>query len=133
MSEQFPEHESTGSLTCRKLTAWEYTNTNTPSVALTASNKPTLYIAEVGWPSGANDTQELTYEGAVAGMSQLQTFLDTYVCAANANGTSALSFYFEYSDEKWKDLQYGGVEGYWGLFYGNRTLKPVTIPDCSHL
>ena len=47
-------------------------------------------------------------------MANLQTFLDTFVCQANANGTGY--FFFEYADEPWKDQQFGGVEGWWGLF-----------------
>ncbi len=104
-----------------------------PSVVLTAANQPTLYIAEVGWPSGANETRMLTYEGATAGIPQLQTFLDTYVCQANANGTTALSFYFEAFDEPWKDALYGGVEAHWGLFTADKKLKPITLPNCAHL
>ena len=44
-----------------------------------------------------------------------QTFLNTFVCQANNNGTGY--FFFEYFDETWKDAQFGGVEGHWGLFY----------------
>ena len=44
-----------------------------------------------------------------------QTFLDTFVCQANNNGTGY--FFFEYFDETWKDAEFGGVEGHWGLFY----------------
>lgn len=51
--------------------------------------------------------------GAVAGLPQLQQFLDDYVCAANANGTKV--FYFEAFDQPWQAI-YGGVEPYWGLF-----------------
>jgi exo-beta-1,3-glucanase (GH17 family) len=54
--------------------------------------------------------------------------LDTYVCQANANGTKY--FYFEPFDEPWKEAQFGGVEGFWGLFNSDRTLKAITLPDC---
>jgi exo-beta-1,3-glucanase (GH17 family) len=47
-------------------------------------------------------------------VDNLQKFLDTFVCQANQNGTGY--FYFEYFDEEWKDQQFGGVEGWWGLF-----------------
>ena len=67
---------------------------------------------------------------ADASVANLQIFLDNFVCQANANNTNY--FFFEYFDEVWKDVQFGGVEGYWGLFYANRTLKSgITIPDCS--
>lgn len=75
-----------------------------------------------------------------------QKFLDTFVCQSNTNGTGY--FYFEFFDEQWKDAQFGGVEGWWGLFnpeyvsfvlflssyvlifQHSKTLKDVTIPDC---
>lgn len=47
-------------------------------------------------------------------MDNLQIFLDNFVCQANANGTGY--FFFEYFDETWKDAEFGGVEGWWGLF-----------------
>jgi exo-beta-1,3-glucanase (GH17 family) len=66
---------------------------------------------------------------SAASVPNLQVFLDTFVCQANTNGTGY--FFFEYFDEKWKDIQFGGVEGWWGLFNGNKTLKDgLTIPDC---
>ncbi|KAJ9104679.1 hypothetical protein QFC21_002177 [Naganishia friedmannii] len=93
-----------------------------------------------------------------ASIANLQTFLDTFVCQANANKTdyffctslSALlltppcesrttvkkltlcMILVEAFDEPWK-AQYGGVEPYWGLFDSDRNLKSgLTIPDCSH-
>lgn len=122
---------------------WEYTNQNTPGIAVAAaSNAPDLWIAETGWPTGANETAYETYEGAVAGTQQLQTFLDTFVCQANTNittdatagATGAGSYnkyaFFEAIDEPWKKM-YGGVEPFWGLFDSNKQLKNVTIPDCA--
>ena len=73
----------------------------------------------------ANESNGASY----ASVANLQIFLDTFVCQANQNGTGY--FYFEYADEPWKDVQFGGVEGWWGLFNSDRTLKDVTIPDCS--
>lgn len=119
---------------------WDYTNNNDPGIAVqAATNKPEVFIAEVGWPSGANDTASATYQAAVAGVSELQTFLDTYVCQSNANVTaengsdvpSSKSFFFELMDEEWKDKMYGGVEGHWGLFDTDKQLKNITIPDCA--
>lgn len=57
--------------------------TNDVSATEAASNKPAAYIAETGWPTGANDTANMQYQAAVAGVDQLNTFLDTFVCAAN--------------------------------------------------
>jgi len=118
---------------------WDYAMTNTPSVVLTAANAPKYYIAEVGWPSGANATDFLTLGPATAGIPQLNQMLETYVCAANLNASSnALAtnpgyYWFEAFDEPWKDTLYGGVEGYWGLFRADKTLKPgLILPDCPH-
>lgn len=119
---------------------YSYTSTNAPSTALQAPNKPELFIAETGWPSGANDTAHLTYEGGVAGVPELNTFLQDYVCAANQNvsaGGEAAEFskyfFFEAFDEPWKGPLYGGVEAHWGLFDAQKTLKPgLVLPNCTH-
>ncbi len=119
--------------------AWtyQYFENNDANIAAAAPNKPAAYIAETGWPSGANDTQALTYvnengqvTGAKAGVSELQTFLDGYICEANTNGTGY--FWFELYDEEWKNALYGGVEAHWGLFDTNKKLKQITLPNCSH-
>ena len=35
-------------------------------------------------------------------------------------------------DEIWKDIMFGGVEGYWGLLDSNKKLKAgIKIPTCS--
>lgn len=120
---------------------WSYTNDNIPYEAVSAAtNNPELIVAETGWPTNANDTADLTYEGAVAGTSELQTFLDTFICAANQNITAQVAagenlpsskyYFFEAFDEPWKSI-YGGVEPYWGLFDSNKELKNITIPDCQ--
>ncbi|WWC62957.1 uncharacterized protein I303_105555 [Kwoniella dejecticola CBS 10117] len=100
--------------------------------AALASNKPAVYIAETGWPTQSMNASEAN-DGAGspqgdASVANLQTFLDTFVCQANANGTNY--FYFEAFDEPWKE-QFGGVEPYWGLWDSDRNLKDVTIPTCS--
>ncbi|CBQ71401.1 conserved hypothetical protein [Sporisorium reilianum SRZ2] len=114
---------------------WEYTNTNAPATALLAPNKPTLYVAEAGWPTGANETRLATYQGATAGVDELNVFLETFVCQSNANVTEKglqPSFVFEAFDEPWKDALYGGVEAHWGLFGADKKLKDgVVIPDCA--
>ncbi|KAJ6623998.1 glycoside hydrolase superfamily [Mycena sp. CBHHK59/15] len=93
------------------------------------SNKPEMYIAETGWPTNSSSTDTDINGASAASEANLQIFLDTFVCQANANGTKY--FFFEYFDEKWKDDTYGGVEGWWGLFNRNRTLKSITIPTCD--
>jgi len=98
--------------------------------ALAVPNKPTMYIAETGWPTASSDIANANNgpSGSPADLAGLQTFLDTFVCQANANNVRY--FFFEYFDEEWKDKQFGGVEGHWGLFTKDRELKDVVIPDC---
>ncbi|RSH81923.1 uncharacterized protein EHS24_008120 [Apiotrichum porosum] len=110
---------------------WLYFETNDVAPAEASTNKPATSIAETGWPSGHGvkvntDDDRSTADATV---ENLQYFLDTYVCAANTNGTAY--FYFEPFDEEWKDVEYGGVEGFWGLFDSDRNLKNITIPTCS--
>lgn len=94
------------------------------------SNKPKMYIAETGWPTASSDKANESNGAAAASIANLQIFMDTFVCQANNNGTGY--FYFEFTDEKWKDIQFGGVEGHWGLFNEDRSLKSgVKIPDCT--
>ncbi|KAJ9475808.1 putative family 17 glucosidase SCW10 [Pseudozyma hubeiensis] len=129
-------HPWFGGLPVDQAAGWvyEYTSTNAPSTALLAPNKPTLYVAEAGWPTGANETRLATYQAAVAGVDELNTFLQNFVCQSNSNFTATglqPSFIFEAFDEPWKDPLYGGVEAHWGLFDSNKRLKDgLTIPDC---
>ncbi|KAF9007585.1 glycoside hydrolase superfamily [Cyathus striatus] len=98
----------------------------TPAKAL--SNSPQMYIAETGWPTQSSDEGNASNGPSTASEANLQEFLNTFICQANANNTEY--FFFEYFDEPWKDQQFGGVEGWWGLFNSNRTLKNIEIPDC---
>ncbi|KAI0342691.1 glycoside hydrolase [Trametopsis cervina] len=84
------------------------------AAANNVTNKPQMFIAETGWPSGSKDVGSLTNGPSLATVDNLQKYLDTFVCQANQNGTGY--FYFEYFDEPWKNDTFGGVEGYWGLF-----------------
>ncbi|KAG6903424.1 hypothetical protein C0995_005447 [Termitomyces sp. Mi166 len=75
---------------------------------------PKMYIAETGWPTKSSDAANESNGAGTASVAGLQTFLDTFVCQANDNNIPY--FFFESFDEKWKDIQFGGVEGWWGLF-----------------
>jgi len=99
-------------------------------VANALSNKPQMYIAETGWPTFSSTEKEKTDGASEASEPNLQVFLDTFVCSANTQ--SVKYFYFEFTDIPWKAQQFPGVEGFWGLFYTNKTLKAVTLPDCTH-
>ncbi|KAK2466072.1 hypothetical protein APHAL10511_001714 [Amanita phalloides] len=105
---------------------FETTNVQ-PAAAL--SNNPKMYIAETGWPTDSTNAGNENNGASNASVATLQTFLDTFVCQANQQNVPY--FYFEFFDEEWKNVTFGGVEGYWGLFTTNRTLKAVTIPDCT--
>jgi len=99
---------------------------NDVALSTQVANHPQMYIAETGWPSGSSS---YTSNGpSTASIANLQEFLNTFVCAANNNGTGY--FYFEAFDEPWKNVSFGGVEAYWGIFNADKTLKGVTIPKC---
>ncbi|KAG6856905.1 hypothetical protein H0H87_012487 [Tephrocybe sp. NHM501043] len=96
--------------------AWtaSFFQTTNVDAAAKVSNNPKMYIAETGWPTQSSDEGNASNGPGTASESGLQTFLNNFVCAANTNGTGY--FFFEYFDEPWKDAQFGGVEGWWGLF-----------------
>ncbi|KAJ3991265.1 glycoside hydrolase family 17 protein [Lentinula boryana] len=108
---------------------WLFFQDNDVELAESLSNNPSMSIAETGWPTNSTDAGNETNGPSNATEANLQTFIDTFVCQANANGTEY--YFFEAFDEVWKLEEFGGVEGYWGLFYSNKTLKDITIPDCS--
>ncbi|CAG8624708.1 12493_t:CDS:1, partial [Ambispora leptoticha] len=87
-------------------------------------NKPAV-IAEVGWP-----TQGASNNASVASIPNLQTFISQFICSANAQQYKY--YYFETFDTPWKTQRFTVLEGSWGLFYPDRTLKPgLTLPDCA--
>ncbi|TCD60163.1 hypothetical protein EIP91_010622 [Steccherinum ochraceum] len=111
--------------------AWtaDFFQNNNVVAAQALSNNPKMYIAETGWPTQSSDAGNANNGPSLASIPNLQIYLDTFVCQANTNGTGY--FYFEYFDETWKDAQFGGVEGWWGLFTSDRKLKDgIQIPDC---
>jgi len=106
---------------------WEFFESNDVAIANQVSNTPDSIISEVGWPSGGG-----TLEGSVAGLDEMNTFLQTFVCAANDNGTQY--FWFEAFDEPWKVIYNTPGQDWetqWGLMDVDRNLKPnITIPNC---
>jgi len=109
---------------------WQFFEDNDVAASQATTKKPQMSIAETGWPTNSSDAGNESNGPSNASIANLQIYLDTFVCQANQNGTEY--FFFEYFDEIWKDQQFGGVEGWWGLFNANRTLKAITIPDCAH-
>ncbi|KAI9812209.1 MAG: hypothetical protein M1832_000478, partial [Thelocarpon impressellum] len=119
---------------------WTYNFWQTRDVALTAglANKPKHIISEVGWPSGGgNNCGEVNCtsatQGSIAGIAQMNTFMDDFVCQGLANGTDY--FWFSAFDEPWK-VRFNEPgkewEDKWGLMDPGRKLKPgLKIPDCG--
>ncbi|KAK6504967.1 hypothetical protein TWF481_006900 [Arthrobotrys musiformis] len=107
---------------------WLFTENNDVAIARQTTNNPNVIVSEVGWPSGGG-----TLLGSVAGISELNQFIEDYVCAANKNGTEY--YWFVPFDEPWKEkFNEPGKEWEtrWGLMDVNRNLKTgVTIPDCA--
>lgn len=111
---------------------WVFTffQENNIAKAATVPNNPKMYIAETGWPTGSKDVSNESNGFGRADIAGLQTFIDGFVCKANEDNVGY--FFFEMFDEQWKDEKYGGVEGHWGIFNGDRTLKEgLTLPDCA--
>jgi exo-beta-1,3-glucanase (GH17 family) len=93
-------------------------------------------ISETGWPStGGTDCGAATTctNGSVAGITEMNTFMDNWVCQALENGTDY--FWFEAFDEPWKieyDTPGKEWEDKWGVMDVNRNLKDgVVIPSCG--
>lgn len=93
-------------------------------------------ISETGWPSaGGTDCGGATTctNGSVAGITEMNTYMDNWVCAALTNGTNY--FWFEAFDEPWKivyDTPGKDWEDKWGVMDVNRNLKDgVVIPSCG--
>ncbi|KAL4066944.1 glycoside hydrolase family 17 protein [Scleroderma citrinum] len=102
---------------------YEFFQENDVILDTTLSNKPKMYIAETGWPTNTSTFNYNPNDGpSLASVPNLQEFIDTF------NGTGY--FFFEYCDEPWKAVTYGGVEGYWGLFDSNKNFKSLTVPTC---
>lgn len=87
--------------------------------------KPAI-ISEIGWPTFPTNG---SVKGAIPGISQLQRFMDDYVCEANRRGLPY--YWFEFKDEPWKQWMFNETrESYWGLFDENSKLKNITLPNC---
>ncbi|KAK4231008.1 family 17 putative glycoside hydrolase [Podospora fimiseda] len=95
-------------------------------------------IAETGWPSQGGMSCGSEYETncpdkSVAGIKELNKFMEDWICTALNDGTNY--FWFEAFDEPWKvSFNTPGKEweDHWGLMDVNRNLKPgLKIPDCG--
>ena len=107
--------------------AFNKTNVN---MANSLENKPQMYIAETGWPTYSTTPEGASYGVSAPSESNLQIYIDNFVCTANTQ--SIKYFFFEFTDSLWMEQRFPGVDGFWGLFNKNKTLKALTLPDCSH-
>ncbi|RFU24077.1 hypothetical protein B7463_g12260, partial [Scytalidium lignicola] len=112
---------------------WDFWQQHDVPLASSLSNN---VISETGWPStGGTDCGGATTctVGSVAGISEMNTFMNDWVCQSLKNGTQY--FWFEAFDEPWKiiyDTPGQNWEDKWGLMDVNRVLKDgVIIPDCG--
>ncbi len=75
-----------------------------------------VVIFETGWPTAGSTNGQ-----AVPGEANQKKFLEDFIPLAKQNNIKF--FIFEGFDEPWKQ-NISDVEGHWGVFYENRTLKP---------
>lgn len=89
-------HPFFGGVTVDLAAAWTWNFWQQNDVILTKGTSKGQVISEVGWPSqGGNDcapslTCPDSTSGSVAGLPQMQTFLNSWVCETLANGTEYL-------------------------------------------
>ncbi|KAJ4307772.1 hypothetical protein N0V94_009615 [Neodidymelliopsis sp. IMI 364377] len=130
-------HPFFSGVTVDKAAAWTWNFWQTNDVALTANNNDIKQvIAEVGWPSGGGTNcggAASCTDGSVAGVDEMNQFLEDWVCPSLKNSTEY--FWFSAFDEPWK-VMYNEKgkewEDKWGLMDVDRNLKPgLKIPDCG--
>ncbi|TGO37735.1 hypothetical protein BHYA_0090g00250 [Botrytis hyacinthi] len=128
-------HPFFAGVTAEESAAWTWDFWQNHDVAF-KTNASQNIISETGWPTqGGTDCGAATTcaQGSVAGITELNTFMENWVCDAITNGTNY--FWFEAFDEPWK-IQYNSGnqnwEDHWGIMDVNRVLKDgVKIPDCG--
>ncbi|KAG0338464.1 hypothetical protein BG000_003921 [Podila horticola] len=104
---------------------WKFlSETVEPTINKNNTKKLDVWITEVGWPTFPLSA---TYQASVPSIPNLQIFLDTWLCDANAKKIPY--YYFEFFDAPWKIYPGSAVEGFWGLLTIDKKLK-VKLPDC---
>ncbi|KAF9343623.1 hypothetical protein BGX26_005440 [Mortierella sp. AD094] len=94
------------------------------SISASKANPVDIWITEVGWPTFPATANT---NASIPSIENLQTFIDTWVCDANAKGIPY--YFFEFFDAPWKIWPGTAVEGFWGLLTIDMKLK-VKLPDC---
>ncbi|CAM1501527.1 Fc.00g035110.m01.CDS01 [Cosmosporella sp. VM-42] len=116
--------------------SWTYSFWENNNKPFWKTDKQKNIISETGWPTaGGKSCGSATTctNGSVAGIDELNTFMEDWVCDALTNGTNY--FWFEAFDEPWK-IRFNEKgkewEDQWGLMTVDRKLKDgVKIPDCG--
>jgi exo-beta-1,3-glucanase (GH17 family) len=131
-------HPFFGGINANDAAAWTYSFWENNNGAYFKSDTSKNVISETGWPSQGgtdcgSDTVTDCPDASVAGIDELNQFMEDWVCQALSNGTNY--FWFEAFDEPWKisfDTKTEKWEDHWGLMDVNRNLKTgVKIPDCG--
>lgn len=130
-------HPFFAGVTAKEAAGWTYSFWENQNKQFWKTDKQKNIISETGWPTaGGTDcgTGATTCtEGSVAGIDELNTFMEGWVCDALKNGTNY--FWFEAFDEPWKirfNTKGKEWEDKWGLLTVDRVLKDgVKIPDCG--
>ncbi|KAF4466526.1 murein transglycosylase [Fusarium albosuccineum] len=129
-------HPFFAGVTAEEAASWTYSFWENNNGQFWKSDKQKNIISETGWPTdgGKNcGSASSCTEGSVAGIDELNTFMEGWVCDALKNGTNY--FWFEAFDEPWKEkFNEKGKEweDKWGLLTVDRELKKgVKIPDCG--
>lgn len=131
-------HPFFGGINAKDAASWTYSFWENNNGAYFKSDASKNIISETGWPSQGgtdcgSDTVTDCPDASVAGIDQLNQFMEDWVCQALSNGTNY--FWFEAFDEPWKisfNTKSQNWEDHWGLMDVNRNLKTgVKIPDCG--
>ena len=129
-------HPFFSGITAPGAAAWTWNFWQTNDRQFWKSEASQNIISETGWPSaGGKDcgAAKTCVQGSVAGIDEMNQYMEDWVCQALNNGT--LYFWFEAFDEPWKVIYNTPGEDWedkWGLMDAGRNLKDgVKIPDCG--
>ncbi|KAI0839360.1 glycoside hydrolase family 17 protein [Hypoxylon sp. FL0890] len=131
-------HPFFAGVNAKEAASWTWSFWHNKAASFFKTDNEKNVISEIGWPTqGGTDCGDASVtdcpDGSVAGIDELNTLMENWVCQALENGTNY--FWFEMFDEPWKisfDTPGEEWEDHWGLMDVNRNLKDgVKIPDCG--